>query len=785
MKTGGDPYNIIDAMRNRHGSEPPVVYNVGIVGGGPGCIAILEMVHSNVMKHFRMNVRGVCDINAEAPGMIAAKKLGVKIVTTAVGDLFEIDDLNMIIEVTGRNDVRDEVFRNKPENVELIDHTAARLLWDLYETHLEKIEADIKAKRTIREERNRVKQIFNNLPDAILVIDLDMRIRDTNQTFLDINKLKEEDVIGKFCYEVENRLRGECQITEEYCLFNEVVSMKAARKSIQRHVDKSRGEEIFASTSMSPMLDEKGNVVGIIEASRDISYRIKLEEELVQSKIRLEKFMESAPFFIALKNLAGQYIQINQRGCKDLGLDFKDIIAHTDLEILPRNTAEMIRKNDHEVIKNKKELVSQEMIERDGQPRYYHTIRFPILDQNHELSAICMIAQDITVLKETQFKLNKKQHELEDTKEYLQSILENSTDIIITTDLNENIVSFNRGAEKMTGYNRYSVMGKPASLLYIDPADRSKFMSKLADKNSITGLEVMLKDFNGNKIFTDATISKLYDNTGTIIGTVEIFRDVTTRKQLQEQLIRTDRLAAIGKLGAGVAHEINNPTAVIGEAVGWISELVASDKIMRKSGNYDEFMSTIGIIKKQAARITDITHRLLGFASQTESTPEKVDINHVVDEVIKFTSRIKGTSNVKLHKHFAEDLPSLNLNEIQLQQVFVNIVDNAVDSIRGNGNITITTSQEGDNVLVTISDDGPGIDPQVLDRIFDPFVSTKPVGKGTGLGLSICYGIIKQMGGSIQGESMPGAGATFTISLPVIEHTDDSDEADAPGLADL
>jgi len=745
-----------------------ITYNVGIVGAGSGCIAILEMVHGHVLKHFKINVVGVCDIRPDAPGMIAARTLNIPVVTTDIKDLFSIDSLSMIIELTGDRALRDEIFNDKPRDVELLDHVAAGMLWDLYEADLEKIEMEVKLQKKINDERNRIKQIFNNLPDAILVIDNEMIIRDVNRTFLDINGLREEDVVGKRCYEVENRLKGECQISDDYCPMQEVVSMKSEKKSIYHHIDKDTGADVYASTTISPLTDDRGNITGVIETSRDISYRIKLEEELVQSKIRLEKFMESAPFFIAIKNLSGQYIQINQRGCEDIGLPFQKIITKTDFEIFPHKAAQMIRQHDQKVFKDKKDFIIEETIIKDNVKHFYQTIRFPIFHHKDELNAICVISQNITPLREAQHKLELYQRKLEDTKEYLQSILENSGSIIITTDNRGNIVSFNRGAELLTGYSRDEVAGKPVVTLYSNPQDRADLIKKLEALQSVANIEMQIVRKDGSRIDVDSNISRLMDNTGALIGTVDIYSDITPRKQLQQQLIRTDRLAAIGKLGAGVAHEINNPVAIVGEAAGWVMELLEADGSSRKLKDYDEIISTINTIKKQASRITDITRRLLGFASQSESSFEKIDMNSVIREVVKLSKDLKNIDNIVVKTNLADGLPGIVLNEVQLEQTIVNIIDNAVDAIGdGKGEIQIATRLAGNRLVVEISDDGPGISPDVIDRIFDPFVTTKPVGKGTGLGLSICYGIVKQMGGDIEVESPHGAGALFRISFPV------------------
>jgi two-component system NtrC family sensor kinase len=235
-----------------------------------------------------------------------------------------------------------------------------------------------------------------------------------------------------------------------------------------------------------------------------------------------------------------------------------------------------------------------------------------------------------------------------------------------------------------------------------------------------------------------------------------------------EVLLHESKMAALGKLAAGVAHEINNPLAVISEEAGWMKDLLQEEDVAH-SPHLQEFQESIKKIEYHANRVKKVTHRLLGFARRMEPTLEKVMINAVLEECVGFLENEARYRNITMEKKLADDLPTIASDPSQLQQVFLNILNNAIDAIGKDGTITLKTfpGPEGDKVVVQISDTGPGIPKEVLPKIFDPFFTTKEVGKGTGLGLSISHSIIEKLGGSMSVDSEPGHGTTFTIALPI------------------
>jgi two-component system NtrC family sensor kinase len=237
--------------------------------------------------------------------------------------------------------------------------------------------------------------------------------------------------------------------------------------------------------------------------------------------------------------------------------------------------------------------------------------------------------------------------------------------------------------------------------------------------------------------------------------------------ELNSQLIQQDKLAALGKMAAGIAHEINNPLAVIGEKAGWMEDLLAEEEFQH-SENYREFAASITKIEEHVDRARRITHSMLGFARRMEPRLDDVDINQVLDQTIDILSNHARINDIEIRKHFADRLPVIASDQSQLQQVFMNLINNAVDAIGSEGAIDIATEINKDSIDITIKDDGPGIDPAVQKKIFDPFFTTKHDGKGTGLGLSISYSIIEKMGGQITVKSGKGSGTEFKVSLPVV-----------------
>ncbi|HIJ36378.1 MAG TPA: two-component sensor histidine kinase [Deltaproteobacteria bacterium] len=245
------------------------------------------------------------------------------------------------------------------------------------------------------------------------------------------------------------------------------------------------------------------------------------------------------------------------------------------------------------------------------------------------------------------------------------------------------------------------------------------------------------------------------------------------KELMNDQIVETGKLASLGEMAAGIAHEINNPVAIMVEEAGWIEDLLEEEEF-KKGENLDEFERALKQIRTQGRRCKEITHKLLSFARKTDSRIQDVSINELIEELVMLSEQRAKYSNVTIQADLQKNLPTLRVSQSELQQVLLNLMNNSLDAMeKTGGNLRLTTRMEGNNIIVgdhlviEVTDNGPGIPAANLAKIFDPFFTTKPVGKGTGLGLSICYGIIKKMGGDIEARSVIDEGATFTVKVPL------------------
>ena len=341
--------------------------------------------------------------------------------------------------------------------------------------------------------------------------------------------------------------------------------------------------------------------------------------------------------------------------------------------------------------------------------------------------------------------------------------------MIITTDLDGRIVSFNRHAEACYGYDATEVVGKPVTVLFGSPEEWAPLLKRVMRGGTVQDHETTRVRKDGSEMTVSVTIGQLKDDAGKMIGTVAMSRDITHRQLLMKQVIQNERLAAVGRLAAGVAHEINNPMAVIAEISGFLEDLVAQGPPIKRRELDKELQDGLPKISAQIRRCRSITSRLLSFARKTEVRMEVADVNLALNEILPFLAKEAGHAGVQIHRRLKRDMPRVSIEDLQLEEVFTNLIKNAIDAMspRGYGNIWLFSETRNSRVILTIKDDGPGMAQDVMARLFDPFVTTKAVGQGTGLGLSICYGIVKQHGGDILVDSEPGIGTTFRIVLPI------------------
>ena len=371
------------------------------------------------------------------------------------------------------------------------------------------------------------------------------------------------------------------------------------------------------------------------------------------------------------------------------------------------------------------------------------------------------VLKDITDRREAERRYRRE-------RDFNHNILNNTHSMILVLDVAGHIAYANRRCFQV-GYGEENLVGRPFSSL-VASASRSSFLRALEKAlagAAVDNLEISVVRRDGVAGQFSLSLSPMKEDQGEITSVVVVMTDVTDAASLQAKLVHTEKMAALGQLVSGVAHEVNNPLAAI---VGFTDLLLENPEVP------DDAKRELAVILQEAQRTRVIVQNLLRFARQMPAQREPVQINTLLQRTLKLRAYDFSNHGIELFENYDKDLPLTTADPHQLQQVFLNILNNAYDAVqeaKRPGRIELTTSHRDGHVEIAISDNGTGISQP--ERIFDPFFTTKEVGKGTGLGLSICYGIVQAHGGEISAHNnSAGAGCTFVVQLPI-----------APKLAEL
>jgi PAS domain S-box-containing protein len=357
--------------------------------------------------------------------------------------------------------------------------------------------------------------------------------------------------------------------------------------------------------------------------------------------------------------------------------------------------------------------------------------------------------------------LEQRGKEVRTEKNKLEAIVQSLADGLFVSNSDGLIVSFNRAAEDISGYTEDEALG-----LHCEEVFKTRLCADACalhnEDKTIRNMETEIITKNGHRRIVSVSSAIIRDSDGRSISGVQTFRDITDEKQRQVMLCQAEKLAAIGQMSAGLAHEINNP---LGNIFGYARLLLKNDAL---TGDQRE---KIEIIAEQAKKGSSVVQGLLDYSRQSGARREAVAVNRIVADIIRLLQPQAEKSAVRIVPVLGE-MPDIHADPKQIEQVIFNLVINAMQAIGRDGTIRIETSKiAAEKAEIRVKDTGPGIPEEIQCRIFDPFYTTKPVGKGTGLGLSVCLGIIRDHGGSIDVESRVGEGATFIVRLPVGEQS--------------
>lgn len=328
------------------------------------------------------------------------------------------------------------------------------------------------------------------------------------------------------------------------------------------------------------------------------------------------------------------------------------------------------------------------------------------------------------------------------------------------TDASGRMIYVNPAFERVTGYHRDELLGRDPSVISSRKYSR-EFWAKVwavISAGKVWNGEIENRRKDGTPIYTQLLISPILTAEGTVTGYLGAHRDITEQKALEQQLMHSQKMESIGTLAAGIAHEVGNPLTSISSVV----------QVLLRTMNDEFARDKLGLVQTQVHRITKIIRDLVDFSRPSNYQLQPVDIVKSLADAVEIVKMGKKAKEITFITHVRDQIPLLTLVPDQIAQVFINILLNAVDALKGKkGVITSDFERDDARVRVTISDDGAGISQENLTKVFEPFFTTKPVGEGTGLGLWVSYGIVRSFRGDITVQSEEGKGTSFTIVLPL------------------
>lgn len=450
----------------------------------------------------------------------------------------------------------------------------------------------------------------------------------------------------------------------------------------------------------------------------------------------------------------GRFIEVNDALVRMLGRSSREELLHCDArqEVFssPEHHAALFDEMErHGALHNRSAVLKR----KDGSAVYVLINAFAVRNAQGVISQYRGLILDITGLKSYQSELQRE-------RDFSGKILNNTQSLILVTDT-AGLVSYANRRCQVMGYEQEAIIGQPLSNL-IAPTSSDAFADAYAAilaGNQVDNLDLQILRGDRRIGQFSVNMSPMRDDQGQVSSIVVVMSDVTEASALQSKLLHTEKMAAVGQLVSGVAHEVNNPlTAILGFA----------DLLMENSEVPESARKDLRVILQEAQRTKQIVQNLLSFARQMPPQRKPIQLNPILKRTVQLRAYDLQSRGVSVAENLRDHLPFVIGDAHQLQQVFLNILNNAYDAVREiaqSPRIEISTSCNGDGVEISFRDNGCGISQP--ERIFDPFFTTKQVGEGTGLGLSICYGIVKEHGGEIFCENnADGRGATFTVRLP-------------------
>ena len=600
--------------------------------------------------------------------------------------------------------------------------------------------------------------ILENFPMPFFLVDQDLMLTHVNAHMEELTGYSRQEMVGRmFCSQALNTVQcGTCD-----CVLKQVMEHRRPLSGLRRVARDRQGREIPVVVSASIITDPQGRVIGGFEAVRDITLRVEAEK-------KFEMLTELSREGILMADEHQRILFANTKLAEIVKLPQEEVLGMSLGEVLTPQHERSARELAH---------MAEEGYQWDLQ--FCNTLD-PAAPSKRERRVFetwmaasrigkrvltCVYLRDLTA----RIKIGRELHK---SNIFLQNIIQCSVDGIVVVDTKGIPLMFNEGAERILGFKAEEIIGnRDVFFKFYPPGTALEVMRRLRSSDygppdRLHSMQLTFYNKKGEEVPVSFSAALIREGDREV-ASVGIFSDLREhlkiRRELEEsqaQLVQADKIASLGRLAAGVAHEINNPLAGI---------LIYAELLQRELGESSPLRGNMEEIINQTLRCKQIVTRLLEFSRQSLGQKSLFDINEIIRRCVDLIRHQPFFHNIAIIEDLDPELPQLIGDPGQLQQVFTNLLINAADAMEGQGCLTITSRPEAlkDEVVLTFADTGKGISPDIRDRIFEPFFTTKAPGKGTGLGLSIVFGVIQRHGGTIDAESPPTGGTIFTIRLPL------------------
>jgi len=613
--------------------------------------------------------------------------------------------------------------------------------------------------REIREATKRFEKIAEMGEDGIIVFDEDSRIEFSNQMGAEILGLPKDEILGREFFSLIGK-RDE-EFLEEMVMRGEGMGEKVCT---EMSIQTPQGRVKEAEVCIAPTRSDDGRIRTYAYV-RDITERKKFEKELKESEEKFRNLFERVRHGLFISSKEGRFLDCNQALLEMAGYpnkeEFLKIDIAKDLYANPEDRKEFQRLIEEQGFVKDLEV---EFKKKNGEKITVLLTAHTKRDEKGSLTGYEGINIDISERK-------RMERELKEANDFLINLIESSVDGIIVTNMKGDILIFNKGAENILGYKAEEVVGKMHIQDIYPPGVAKEVMEKLRSLDyggvgKLTSFPILHRRKDGELIEGDLSASLIYNENGKEIASVGIFKDLRERlgmerelQKIQQALLQSEKLAAMGRLTSQIAHELNNPIYGIMNTLELLKTEIPPESKRRR---------ILELSLSETQRLAEMLRNMLSFSKPEEEKRRPVKMNELVEGILLVMEKQMKEANIKVETSFGDEIPEVMASTNQMRQVMLNIIKNAKEAMPKGGTLIVRTSREDNKVLIHIQDTGIGIPEEIRDKIYDAFFTTKSKVKGVGLGLSVCYGIIKDHGGEIKVESEEERGTTFTISLPIV-----------------